>query len=136
MKNVTYAFAIGNLTYAKVCTRPNIVYVIGVLGRYLSDLGQRHWTATKRVMRYLQVTKNYMLTYRRFDDLTIIGYLGFHFVSCLDDHKSTSGYIFIMVKGVVSRKSIGKASSSHIQQSLVWKQSMSHVMKLSKKLYD
>ena len=53
MKSVPYASAVGSLMYAQVCTRPDIAYAVGVLGRYLSDPGQKHWTAAKRVMRYL-----------------------------------------------------------------------------------
>ena len=57
-------------------------------------------------MRYLQGTKNYMMTYRKSDDLAVIGYSDFDFASCLDDHKSTSRYIFTMAKGAVLWKSV------------------------------
>ena len=106
MKNVPYASAVGSLMYAQVCTRPDIAYAVGVLGRYLSNPGQKHWTAAKRVMRYLQGTKNCMLTYRRSDDLKVTGYSDSDFAGCPDDHKSTSGYIFIMAGGAVSWKSV------------------------------
>ena len=51
--NIPYALAIGSLMYAQVCTRPDIVYIVGMLGRYLSNPGMVHQKATKRVMRYL-----------------------------------------------------------------------------------
>ena len=53
-----YAFAIKSLMYAQVCTRPNIVFAIGMLGRYQSNPGKDHWKAAKKVMRYLQGTKD------------------------------------------------------------------------------
>jgi hypothetical protein len=34
MKSVPYASAIGSLMYAQVCTRPNLTFVTGMLGRY------------------------------------------------------------------------------------------------------
>ena len=34
MKNIPYASVIRRLMYAQVCTRPDIAYVVGVLGRY------------------------------------------------------------------------------------------------------
>ena len=34
MKNISYASAVGSLMYAQVCTRPDIIYAIGVLGLY------------------------------------------------------------------------------------------------------
>ena len=61
MKNTPYASAVGSLMYAQVCTRPDIAYVVGVLGRYQSNPGIDHGKAAKKVMRYLQGTKNYML---------------------------------------------------------------------------
>ena len=49
--------------YAQVWTHPYITFVVEVLGRHLSDLGQSHWMAAKKVLRYLQGTKDPMLTY-------------------------------------------------------------------------
>ena len=58
MKAVPYSSVMGSLMYAQVCTHPDIAFVVGLLGRYLSDLGQSHWKATKKVLRYLQGTKD------------------------------------------------------------------------------
>jgi len=57
MKNVPYASAVGSIMYAQVCTRPDIAYAVGVLGRYQSNPGLDHWKAAKKVLRYLQVLK-------------------------------------------------------------------------------
>ena len=32
MKNISYASAVGSLMYAQVCTRPDIAFVVGMLG--------------------------------------------------------------------------------------------------------
>jgi Reverse transcriptase (RNA-dependent DNA polymerase) len=61
MHQIPYASLIGNLMYVQVCTRPDIAYITGMLGRYLSNPGMNHWKAAKRVLRYLQRTKNHML---------------------------------------------------------------------------
>ena len=42
MKAIPYSSIVGSLMYAQVFTRPYIVFVVDVLGRYLSDLGQSH----------------------------------------------------------------------------------------------
>ena len=47
-------------------------------------------------MRYLQGTKNYMLMYRLIKNLEVIGYSYANFVGCVDSHKSTSGYSFLL----------------------------------------
>ena len=69
-----------------------------MLGRYLSDSGQSHWKATKKVLRYLQGTKDFMLIYQRIETLEVVGFSDSDFASCVDDKKSTSGYIFMMAK--------------------------------------
>ena len=53
MQQIPYALVIGSLMYAQVCMRPNIAYIVGMLGRYLSNPRKDHWIAAKRVMRYL-----------------------------------------------------------------------------------
>jgi hypothetical protein len=105
MKNIPYASAVGSLMYAQVYTRPDIAFVVGMLGRYQSNPGLDHWRAAKKVMRYLQGTKDYMLMYRRTDNLEVIGYSDSDFAGCIDSRKSTSGYIFLMVGGAVSWRS-------------------------------
>jgi len=105
MKKIPYASAVGSLMYAQVCTRPDISYVVGVLGRYQSNPGVDHWRAAKKVMRYLQGTKNFMLMYKRTDNLEVIGYSDSDFAGCIDTRKSTSGYVFMLASGAVSWRS-------------------------------
>ena len=66
--------------YAQVCSRLDIAYIMGVLSQYMSNPGMAHWKAAKRVLRYLQRTKNCMLTYRKSESLEIIGYSDSYFV--------------------------------------------------------
>ncbi|KAL0399561.1 UNVERIFIED_CONTAM: Retrovirus-related Pol polyprotein from transposon TNT 1-94 [Sesamum radiatum] len=105
MKDIPYASAIGSLMYAQVCTRPDITFAVGILGRYQSNPGLDHWRAAKKVMRYLQGTKDYMLMYRRTENLEVVGYSDSDFAGCVDSRKSTSGYIFMIASGAVSWKS-------------------------------
>ena len=72
-----------------------------MLGRYLSDPGQSHWKAVKKVLRYLQGTKDLMLTYRCTDTLEVVGFSDSNYASCVDDKKSTSGYIFIVTPKII-----------------------------------
>ena len=39
MDKIHYADAVGCLVYAQTCTRPNISFVVGVIGQYPSDPG-------------------------------------------------------------------------------------------------
>ena len=92
--------------YGQVCISPDISFVVGMLGKHLSDLDQIHWKETKKVLRYLQGTKDLMLTYRRTDTLEVVGFSDSDYAGCVDDKKSTSCYIFIMAEGNVSWKCV------------------------------
>ena len=104
MDKIPYAYAVGSIMYAQVCTRPDIAYVVGLLGRYQSNPGIDIWKVVKKVLSYLQGTKDYMLTYRRTDNLEIIGYSDSDYAGCKDTRKSTSGYIFMLSNGPISWK--------------------------------
>ena len=82
------------------------LFVVDVLGRYLSDPGQSHWKDAKKALRYLQGTKDLMLTYWCIDTLKVVGFSDSDYTDCVDDKKSTFGYIFMMVEGAISWKSV------------------------------
>ncbi|WVZ98830.1 hypothetical protein U9M48_044208 [Paspalum notatum var. saurae] len=58
MKSVLYASAVGSIMYAQVCTRSDLAFITGILGRYQKNLGVEHWIAVKKILRYLQGTKS------------------------------------------------------------------------------
>ena len=105
MEAIPYASAVGSLMYAQTCTRPDISFVVGVLGRYQSNPGMEHWKLAKKVMRYLKGTKDHMLMFRRTDHLEVISYSDSDFAGCPDSRKSTFGYVFMLAGGAISWKS-------------------------------
>jgi len=42
VSKVPYSSAVSSLMYAMVCTRPNILHAVGVVNRYMNDLGKEH----------------------------------------------------------------------------------------------
>jgi hypothetical protein len=44
--------------YAQICTRSDIIFVVGIFGRYQTDSGMDYLKAAKKVLRYLQWTKD------------------------------------------------------------------------------
>ena len=74
MEAILYASVVGSIMYAQICTRPDISFATGMLGRYQSNPEMEHWKATKKFLRYLQGTKDHLLTYKRFHHLELIGY--------------------------------------------------------------
>jgi hypothetical protein len=102
MKSVLYALAIESLMYTQVCTRPDLAFVTGMLGRYQKSLDINHWNGIKKALRYIQDTKSLMLTYERSDDIEIVGYSDSDFASYLDTDRSTSGYVFKLAGEAIS----------------------------------
>ena len=37
MQKIPYELVVGSLMYVQVCRHPNIAYIVGMLGRYLSN---------------------------------------------------------------------------------------------------
>ena len=106
MNNIPYALVVGSLMYAKVCTRFDIAFAVGMLGRYQSNPGINHWRDAKKVMMYLQGTKYYMFMYRQTNNLDEFGYSNSDFTDCVDSRKSTFGYIFMVAGGAISWRSV------------------------------
>ena len=101
MRQVPYASAVGSLMHAMLCTRSDIYYSIGMVSRYQSNPGPKHWQAVKHILKYLWRTREYMFVYRC-EDLIPIGYTNLDFQSNLDFRKSTSSYVFTLGGGAIS----------------------------------
>ena len=73
---------------AKFCAKPN----------------KQHWTAVKRILRYLKGTQHFGLLYKSTLAENCTGYLDADWGGDLDDRKSTSGYFFQMGGAWKSKK--------------------------------
>jgi hypothetical protein len=91
--------------YAQVCTHPDLAFIIGLLGRFQSNPRMKHFNTAKKVLRYMQETKHYMLTYKRIDNLDIIDYSDADFEGHAGSQKSTSSYVFTLASGLISWRS-------------------------------
>ncbi|CAI5967379.1 unnamed protein product [Closterium sp. NIES-64] len=59
-----YPELVGSLMYVMMCTRPDLAYPVSVLSRYVAPgrFTRHHWSAAKRVLRYLKGTLDSVLT--------------------------------------------------------------------------
>ncbi|XP_037491671.1 secreted RxLR effector protein 161-like [Jatropha curcas] len=64
-----------------------------------------HWKVAKKVLRYLQGTKDHIVTYRKSSHLEVVGYSDSDYAGCVDSRKSTFGYFFLLAGRAVSWKS-------------------------------
>ena len=97
-----YQSAIGSLLYLSVSTRPDITYAVSTLARFSSEPTKQHWTAVKRVMRYLKGTVNYGIHYSKKGSQEYICYSDADWAGDTDDRRSTSGYLFQISGGAVT----------------------------------
>ena len=105
MSRIPFASAVGSLMYVMLCTRPDICYAVGIVGRYQSDPGEEHWIAVKHILKYLRRTRDYMLVYSS-GSLETIGYTDSDFQGDIDSRKSTSGYVFTLNGGAICWRSV------------------------------
>ena len=105
MKNVPYLEAVGMLMYAMLGTRPDIAFAVGVVSRYSSDPRYEHWVAVKRIMRYLQGTRDVALRYVGGTTVVPVGYSDADWGSDHETRRSTSGYIFMINNAAVTWQS-------------------------------
>nr|GEW66853.1 zinc finger, CCHC-type [Tanacetum cinerariifolium] len=89
VSQLEYSRAIGCLMYAMISTRLDIAFAVGKLSRYTSNPSALHWQAFGQVFQYLKGTMNYGLTYSGYP-------------SVIEDHSSTSGWVFLLGGGAIS----------------------------------
>ncbi|CAL2248437.1 unnamed protein product [Prunus armeniaca] len=71
ISNIPYAYAIGSLIYATMCTRHDISYVVSITCMYKSNPGLEHWNVVKAALKYLRRTKDMFLVYRGSPELLV-----------------------------------------------------------------
>lgn len=116
--SLLYATAIGSLMYAAVGTRVDIAYAVQNLSQFTQNPGPEHWTAVKRVFRYLKGTTDYGLVYGgrlSWPDRLITAYSDADWGSNPNDQKSITGNTYLLggaAIGWLSKKQTVTATSS------------------------
>ena len=100
---IPYREAVGCLMYAMVLTRLDIAFAVSRVAKFTSTPRQSHWTAVKRIFRYLSGTQHMGLSYYGFtSDLTLRGYCDADYAGDHDDRKSRTCYMFILANGAIA----------------------------------
>lgn len=107
-----YREAIGSLMYAALGSRPDIAFAVGYLSRFASSPKKAHWTAVRRIFKYLKGTADYALTFSGSDATRgskLLCYVDSDFAGDLDSRKSTAGYMILFNEAPVVWKSCKQA---------------------------
>lgn len=96
-----YKQMVGSLMYL-TATRPDLMYDVCLISRYMEKPTEMHLQAAKRIMRYLKGTIKLGVLYGRSGKEELIAFTDSDYAGEIDDRKSTSGYVFRLGTGVVS----------------------------------
>lgn len=106
-----YRELIGCLLYLARGMRPDIAHAVSVLSQYNDTFGKSHWSAAKRLLRYLKGTANLGIAYKRGED-PLVGYIDADFAGCIDSRRSFTGYAFSTNGTAVTWESRKQASTA------------------------
>jgi hypothetical protein len=90
--------------YLMLGTRPDLAYAVRALGCHTANPSPDHQRTLEHVYHYLCATHDYQLFYqcRSNSGTTLHGFMDADWGSNLNDHKSTSGYAFMLAGGAIS----------------------------------
>ncbi|GAB2282271.1 hypothetical protein Dimus_039531 [Dionaea muscipula] len=108
--SAVYRSMVGSLRYV-TCTRPDVLYAVGVICRFMEKPSEDHLAACKRIFRYLKGTLNYGLWYTSFSsssavassfsspapvatEIALVGYSDSDWGGDVDCKRSTTGFLF------------------------------------------
>jgi hypothetical protein len=97
-----YMSLVGSLIYLSVVTRPDIAYAVGRAGQAMANPTQADMVAAKRILRYLQASKEIGIVYQRMGEPQLRGYADSDWAGDRETQKSTTGYIFTIAGAAIS----------------------------------
>ncbi len=106
-----YQSNVGSQMYAMLCTRPDLAYAISQISQFSSNPSTIHESAAKRVLRYLNGTRNFGITFDGKRGLVLEGYSDADW-GAGEDRKSISGYVFTLAGGAISWSSKKQATTA------------------------
>ncbi|KAJ8649535.1 hypothetical protein MRB53_002558 [Persea americana] len=81
-----YKQIVGSLMYL-IATRPDIVYSVNLISRFMEHPTQLHLVAAKRILRYLKGTLGFGMFYKKGGKLKLIGYTDSDYAGDVEDRK-------------------------------------------------
>lgn len=96
-----YKQVVGSLMYL-TATRPDMMYSVSLISRYMANPTEFHLQAAKRILRYLKGTFDYGIMYKKGSSEELMAYTDSDYAGDTEDRKSTSGYVFLLSSGAVS----------------------------------
>ena len=99
--STVYKQMVGSLMYL-TATRPDLMFIVSLISRYMERPTESHLLAAKRALRYIKGTVSLGMFYKTGGSEKLVGYTDSDYAGDQDDRKSTSGYVFLMSSGAIS----------------------------------
>ncbi|XP_073360779.1 uncharacterized protein [Aegilops tauschii subsp. strangulata] len=96
-----YRSAVGALQYLTL-TRPDISFAVNKVCQYLHAPTTVHWTAVKRIVRYIRYTVSLGLQVKRSNSTLVSAFSDADWAGCSDDRKSTGGFAVFFGSNLIS----------------------------------
>ncbi|KAG8499828.1 hypothetical protein CXB51_006266 [Gossypium anomalum] len=96
-----YRSLVGCLLYL-TATRPDIMYGVSLLSRFMNCCTVVHFKEAKRILRYIKGTLSHGVLFKKEKEVKLAGYSDSDWAGSVDDMKSTSGYFFTLGSSVFS----------------------------------
>lgn len=109
-----YRTLVGSLQYL-LLTRPDIAFAVNKLSQFMHKPTTTHWTAAKRVLRYLAGTYTAGIFLSRHSNMSLHAYSDADWAGDKDDYTSTGAYVVFLGQHPISwsaKKQTGVARSS------------------------
>lgn len=90
MKQIPSASIVGSLIYVMVCTRPDIVHVIRVVSRFMSNLEKEDLNVVKWNLQYLKGSMSIGIFFEKESHLSTVSFVDSNFVGDLNYMRSTT----------------------------------------------
>jgi hypothetical protein len=98
---IYYKQLVGSLMYL-TAIRPDMMFVTGLISRFMAKPIELHLQVAKRALRYLKGTVNYGIHYKKGGDDGLFAFTDSDYAGDVEDRKSTSGYVFLLSLGAVT----------------------------------
>lgn len=99
--STNYRSMVGALQYLTL-TRPDISYAVNKVCQYLHAPTTVHWTAAKRILRYVKHTMTVGLTFAKSPSTLVSAFSDADWAGCVDDRRSTGGFAVFFGPNLIS----------------------------------
>lgn len=96
-----YRQAVGALLYLAGATRPDLAFVTTYMSQFCDSPSEEHWNGVKHILRYVNRTKSYALTYQRSGN-PMQAFCDADWAGDTTDRKSFSGYVVTLAGAAIS----------------------------------